>query len=226
MSINLPLYQQVALLAIHDDKGTFQAEFVEYLLAGAILAELMLEGCVSITSKDKRVSVVASARISDKLLASALDVLKYATKPLKLKSAVSKIAGQNNLKHEVAHSLCDAGILKVEQDKILLLFTRQLYPEVNPVPEQEIKQALLELITHKGNDPAPRMVVLVSLLQGSGLLRKHFDKAFLKQYKDRIERIAKGDVVGEATKEVIEACQMVIVMTAILPAITSTVIAN
>ena len=57
MSVNLPVYQQVALLAIHDDKGTFQAEFIEHLLAGAIFAELMLQGCVTVTGKDKRVSV-------------------------------------------------------------------------------------------------------------------------------------------------------------------------
>ena len=226
MSVNLPVYQQVALLAIHDDKGTFQAEFIEHLLAGAIFAELMLQGCVTVTGKDKRVSVVTSLGGSDKILSDTLDLLKRASKPLKIKNAVVKIAGQKNLKHEVARSLCDAGILKVEQDKILLVFTRQVYPEVNPVPEQQIKQALHKMITHKGNEVMPRMVVLMSLLQSSGLLKKHFDKAFLKQYKERIERIAKGDVVGAATKEVIEACQMVIIMTAILPAMTSTVIAN
>lgn len=226
MSVNLPIYQQVALLAIHDDKGTFQAEFVEHLLAGAILAELMLQGCISITGKDKRISVVASNDRDDNMLSDTLDILKRASKPLGVKNAVSKIANQKGLKHNVARSLCDAGILKYEQDKILLIFTRQLYPEVNPVPEQQIKQALRELIINKSADAMPRMVVLISLLQGSGLLKKHFEKAFLKQHKDRIERIAKGDVVGEATKEVIEACQMVIVMTAILPAITTTVIAN
>lgn len=49
MSVKLPLYQQIALLAIHDDKGTFEADLkqhqerIESLIKGDVVGEATQE---------------------------------------------------------------------------------------------------------------------------------------------------------------------------------------
>jgi hypothetical protein len=226
MSVKLPLYQQIALLAIHDDKGTFEAEFVEQLLSGSIIAELLLLGCIKVEGKDKKINYVKALPFKDNQLDNSLALLRNTTKPQSLKNTLHLIAKQKNFKHDVANSLCDAGILKAEQDKVLFLFTRNIYPEINPIPEQEIKNSIKTLIARTGSNVNPQTVVLLSLMKSSGLHKKHFDKAFLKQHQERIESLIKGDVVGEATQEVIEACQMAIMMAAILPTVITTTVVS
>ena len=57
----LRLHEQIMLLALRDEKGTleFRAGMYPYALGGAILSELVLEGCIAIDEKSKgRVDVV------------------------------------------------------------------------------------------------------------------------------------------------------------------------
>ena len=72
----------------------------------------------------------------------------------------------------------------------------------------------------------PRTVVLISLANGSDLLRQTFGRKEIKTRKQRIEQIANGELTGKATKEVIAACQAAVLVAAIMPAIMSATIHN
>ena len=48
---------------------------------------------------------------------------------------VSRLTSIKHLKHIVAEELCRQGILRAEQAKVLLLFRRRVYPELDPRPE-------------------------------------------------------------------------------------------
>ena len=61
-----------------------------------------------------------------------------------------------------------------------------------------------------------------ALSNATGLLKKIIDKKQLKARKQRIEDLSKGQVVGKATKEAVEAVQAAIMVATIMPAITST----
>ena len=71
-----------------------------------------------------------------------------------------------------------------------------------------------------------RTTVLVGLAQATGLLGVNFDKKKLKEHKARIQQIANGEVVGQATKEAVEAAQAAIMLAAVMPAITTSVIVS
>jgi hypothetical protein len=135
---------------------------------------------------------------------------------------VTRFANMKNLKHRVAEQLCRRGILRAGEDKVLLIFTRRIYPEMNPAPERQLIQRLRKAIFTGTRDLDPRTVVLVSLANAAGLLRVTFDKRRLKERKDRIERIVNGEITGKAARAAIEAMQAAIMVAVIVPTIAAT----
>ena len=65
----------------------------------------------------------------------------------------------------------------------------------------------------------PRTTVLVALAHHAGLLRANLDRKRLKTRKKRIDSIIKGDAVGRATKQAIEAVQAAVMVAAVMPAV-------
>ena len=191
------------LLALRDDKGTieFGANYT-HAVAGAMTAELLMNERIRVEEQSKRKKVVlvtTATPLGDPLLDECLEKINSAKKPKKIQDWVGKFANTKNLKQRVAEQLCNRGILKVDQDQVLLIFSRTIYPEVDPRPENEIIDRMRRAIfTHIG-DVDPRTAVLISLANATDLLRYSFDKKKLKEQKSRIEAIANGDLVGQAT---------------------------
>ena len=113
-----------------------------------------------------------------------------------------------------------------DERKILLLFSQQSYPEIDPEPERKVLEDLRHAIFTDTDNLDPHTVVLVSLAHSAGLLPAVFDKKDLKARRDRIERIVNGDALGQATKEAIEAVQAAVMVACILPAITAATVTN
>jgi len=126
----------------------------------------------------------------------------------------------------VAQQLCRRGILRAAEDKVLLIFTRKIYPEVNPEPERKLIERLRQAIFTESRDVDPRTVVLVSLANNTGLLKAVFDNKKLKGRKARIEEIINGEITGKAAKEAIEAMQAAVMVACIMPAIMTTTISH
>ena len=61
--------------------------------------------------------------------------------------------------------------------------------------------------------------VLVSLASNASILKVVFDKKKLKERKARIEKIANGEVTGQATKAAIQAMQAAVVVACIVPTV-------
>lgn len=217
----LPLHEEVLLLALRDDEGTVASGTTyQYAIAGAVLAELVLQGRVAVDeSKRKKRAIVADPRPTGAPLLDECLEKMAATKRKGLDHWVGKFAGIGGLKHRVAERLCDRGILHEEEGKILLLFTRRIYPETDPRPEQEIVERLRRAIFTDARDVDPRTGVLVSLADATGILKVVFDKKELKARKARIAQVVNGEVMGKAAKQAIQAMQTAVMVAAIMPAI-------
>jgi len=220
----LHLYEEVMLLALRDEKGTIESgTMYQFAIGGAILAELILDGKIGIDERRKRKYAVPgdSARTGDELLDECLGKIRDARRRSQLQGWVAKFAGLSKLKHRVAGSLVRKGILQLEEDLILGLFTRKVYPEINPKPEEEIRDRLRRAIFTDEPDVDPRTVVLLSLAKSGNLLQVAFGRKELKSRKDRIEAIVNGEVAGKATMEAIEAMQAAVLVTTIVPVIAA-----
>jgi hypothetical protein len=181
----------------------------QYAIGGAILSELLLRQRIKVDGSKKRklVDLVSDAPIGEPIIDECLGKIAKAKRRAALKTWVSRFAATKKLKHRLAEQLCKRRILKTDEGKVLVIFSRKLYPEVDPVPEKKIIERLRKAIFTETNDVDPRTVVLVSIADRAGLLKVVFDKKKLKSRKKRIEKIVNGEMTGKATKEAIEAMQ-------------------
>ncbi|MFH1278600.1 MAG: GPP34 family phosphoprotein [Candidatus Eisenbacteria bacterium] len=220
------LHEEVLLLALRDEKGTVPSSTcIEFPLAGAMIAELLLLERIRIDEKSKKkklVDLVDGTPTGDDVLDEALRKIATAKRRASLKNWVMRFRRMARLKRRVAEGLCRKRILRAEEDKVLLVFKRTLYPEIDPKPEREMIERLRNAIFRDTGDVAPRTAVLVSIAKAADLLKIPFEKKKLKERKKQIERIVDGELTGKATREAIEAMQAAVMVAVILPAVIST----
>jgi len=218
----LYLYEEIMLLALRNHKGTLATSYSEYAVAGAVLAELLLDRRVTVDGTSKAlVDVRDTTPTGDPIIDECLEKMTAGRKRASLKSWLSRLAGIKKLRHKVARQLCNRGVLRADEDTVLLLFTRKVYPEINPAPENKIVERLRTAIFTDTDQVDPRTLVLISLANGVDLLSEMFGRKEVRTRKKRIEKIVNGEMTGKATKEVIAACEsaaMVATMAAMLAA--------
>ncbi|MFV1964347.1 MAG: GPP34 family phosphoprotein, partial [Pirellulaceae bacterium] len=100
-----------------------------------------------------------------------------------------------------------AGKTQESEDKVLWIFTRKIYPEMDPRPENQLVEQIRMAICDDKAKVAPRTAVVLSLAHATGMLGVHFDRKELKRRKKRIEQIASGEAVSGATKAAVQAAQ-------------------
>ena len=219
------LHEAIMLLALKDKEGTvFTGVNYSYAIGGAVLAELMLNQRLSIEEQRKKTYAVVQdpTPLGDSLIDEYLNKIAQAKKRQQLATWVTRFANIKNLKHRIAERLIQKGILRADEDKVLLLFTRKIYPELNPEPERKLMSRLEQAIFTDEEDIDPNTVVLLSLVKGAEFLNQLFDKKKLKARKQRIEQIVNGELTGKATQAAIQAMQAAVLVAAIVPAVIVT----
>ncbi len=216
------LHEEIMLLALKDEEGTIASgTYYSLALGGAILAELMLRGRISVEAdrKKKFARLIDTTPLGDPVLDEGLQKIIRAKKRQQLQTWVSRFSGIKDLRHRTARRLVQRGILRADDDKVLLLFSRKIYPEVNPEPERKLIERLRRAILTETEDVDPRTVVLLSLAHSAELLKIVFEKKQLKARKKRIEKVINGEMTGKATQEAIQAMQAAVMVAAIMPAV-------
>lgn len=225
----LTLYEEVLLLALSDDKGTIvTGSMYPYALGGALLAELLLQNRIVVNQSGKKMLVhcLHQPPTGQLLLDDCMSLIRNAPKEVTLETWVARFANLKNLKQRVADRLCERGILRVDQDKVLFLFPRRIYPENDHRPEEKLIQKMQHALFVDDDPVDARTIVILSLAKNADLLQAVFDRKERKLNKDRLERIINGECMGEATRQVIEAVQSAIYVAAIMPAIITTTTAT
>lgn len=223
----LPLHEETLLLALRDDSGT-PNPFANLGtgLGAAILAELLLQERV-VVEKDRKkqfLMVADDSSTGNALLDEALELVVTAKRRAQLVAWVQKFSALKSLMHRTAESLCDQGVLKLEEGRVLWIFKRRIYPELDGRIEKEILERLRKAIFTQTSELDARTVVLASIGQSTGLLRANFDKKKLKERKKRIEKLVQGELVGKAATEAVEAATAAIVVASVIPAMVSTTV--
>ena len=213
-----PLYlqEEIMLLTLRDKEGTIASGTnYRYAIGGAVLAELLLRNRVTVDEEKRKkrfLRLVDSTPLGDTVIDECLQKVKTAKRRVQLQAWVSRFAGVKNAKHRVAEKLCRRGILRADEDKVLMIFSRKIYPEIDPEPEREIIDRLSDAIFTDTQDVDPRTVVLLSLAKSADILKVNFDKKKLKTRKKRIEQVVNGEMTGKATKDAIAAMQAAVMV--------------
>jgi len=222
----LYLQEEILLLALEDRRGTtaFGSHY-QHAIAGALLAELLLHQRIALEeSRRKRfVGLVDDSPVGDPVIDAALDRIASAKRRATLPTWVARLGGSSRTKHAVASGLCRRGILRADESKVLLLFTRKVYPEIDPAPERELIDRLRHAIYTEATDIGPRTLILVSLAKGADLLKLVFPRSELRSRRRRIEKVINGEATGKATREAIQAAQAAVFVATMLPVFTATI---
>lgn len=219
---DLALYEEILLLALGDEKGTITTgAMYPYALGGAVLAELLLRNNITVKSsgKKKLVEVADPTPTGSPLLDECIVRIRESKKEASVQTWLTRFANLKNLKHRVAERLCDRGVLKADEDKVLFFFTRRIYPENAHGPEEELIHRMRDAVLNNEETIDARTVVIISLAKSAAMLKPVFDRKELKAHKDRLESIVKGECIGEAARQAIEAVEAAVLIAAIMPAI-------
>ena len=216
---NLFLYEEILLLALREKQGTLLTSYAQYAIAGAVLADLLLERRIAVEDSRKRlVWVENAAPLGDPVIDECLAKIAGAKRGTSLPNWISRLTGIRRLMHKAAGRLCERGILRADKDKVLFLFTREIYPEIDPTPEKKLLARMRGAVFSETGLVDPRTAILISLAKGAGLLENALGKKEVKARKKRIEEITSGEATGKATGEAIAACEAALMMCAIMPA--------
>ncbi|VUD46248.1 hypothetical protein TDB9533_00785 [Thalassocella blandensis] len=218
------LHEEVMLLALRDEEGTLAIGYTEQVIAGAVVAQLLLDSRISVDDSRKRlVSVEDKSPTGDPILDECLEKIAASKRQGSLQNWVASLAITHKLSLKVIQQLCERKILRADQDKVLFIFKRKIFPEINPEPEKLIVERLRAAIFTEQEDLDPRTIILVSLANWSGILRQTFGSKEVKARQPRIEKITNGELTGKATMDVITACQAAAMIAAVVPAVAATV---
>ncbi len=215
MNDALHLYEELLLLALHDKTGTVSSGYIQHALAGAVLAEMLLDESIGVEGLTRTVHLKSETPPDDPMLQRAWRVIERADKSLELQACLTEVSNAGDLMYVAVRQLCQRGIVASEEETVLFIFSRSIYPTLDPAPEQEIIARIRDVILNDA-EPDARTSALISLAHHTDYLSGALNFHERAQHKARIQVVSNGDAAGPAAKQAVEACQMTVLTSIML----------
>jgi hypothetical protein len=219
------LATDLLLLALDDERGTVlpQAAIgLDYGLAGAIVMELALRGRIDVD--DDKVATVGAAT-DDALLDDALRTI--AATPGKSPShwvhQLSRDLG--GLRQRLLDRLIAQGTLEKREERVLLLFHRNVYPERDARAEHDIRRRVDDALL-RGQAPDAQTACLIHLAAACRVIDAIYPRSLHKAIKARIAELDDPGAAGaNAVAILVARAETQAVTAATMAAITASTIA-
>ncbi len=214
--MTLKLHEELLLLALREREGTTHSAAWPTAMGAALLADLVAAGRVALRPEGRKLFVEpADPRpTGEPLLDDCLAKVVAATRRAQVATWIARFSGVKNLKGRVAQGLCRQGVLRTDERTVLLLFKQQVYPEVDPRPEREVRERLRRLVfaeTTRRDEPT---LTLLSLADAAGLLPLLFEKRQLKERRKWVAQLVGGEPLGRRVREIVAAAQAAVIAAA------------
>lgn len=223
MKHNLNLIDRLFLLALDDEKGSFvhQSIVFGYCMAGALLYELSVQEHISIT--DEKVRVTNPRSTKDEALDYTLSLIGDSSKERSVKYWVDKLGHrESKIRKLVLQKLISNGLVEEKENKILWVFTSRKYPAVNAKPENEIRKRLHDIILRKTHATVDE-IMLISLVDSSGLNKEVYGKEMAKTHKKDIKKLIKEYPFATETSQLIKEIHDTLLAVLIIVMASSTI---
>ncbi len=187
----LTLYEELLLLAIHEDKGTVIRDTQEGLkpgLAGAILAELAFAGKIS-TVNNHRLKLVDNKPTEDPILDRAISILAESEKERKFVYWLNNLNSKpEKLARQVTDSLVEKQIFTQEDDRLLWVIPSPMHPESKATVKYSVVRLLRGIVLAQ-EEPHPREIAFLSLVCACDFLDLLFLRDERKAASQRINEL-------------------------------------
>ncbi|MFZ6028889.1 MAG: GOLPH3/VPS74 family protein [Chloroflexota bacterium] len=195
----LTLYEKLFLLSLDDQKGVVTppaSDSLTYGLAGALLAELVLQGRLRLKNGRLAVSDVTPTgnKKLDAILISVASSEKR-RKPQHWMRALSK----KKLTRRIVRGLVKKGVLKIEAKRCHQVMACGIPPRPDASAKYWVKESLrAAVLAHESTPTDVDTIILLSLLKACGLLGLVFTKDERKAARVEVERLTAGEPFGNA----------------------------
>lgn len=208
------LAEELFLLALDDESGwitTSALDTLRFGLAAGLLADLALLG--RLTVEGHRVLLRDAAPTGDELLDQALQRIREADKPLKVKYWINAL-GFRKLPKQVAGRLVERGMLREEDHRYGPAIEAAAESAWRAPAKYHIKEKLRgAVLTTAGVEQ--RTLVLLSLLRGCRLLNLVFTKDERKAADKRIGELVQGEDFGAALAQTLDDLARILLKAAV-----------
>ena len=202
------LPEEVLLVALHST-GALRGFHTNYALGGAVLGELLLRGEVGIkgAGRKERVIMVEDAADGGSLLDECRSLVRDAKRLRAPAAWVAAFARTKKLTHQVAEPLRSRGVLRAKETRVLWVFPRRLYLQMDRRPRREAVERLHTAIFGSDANPGldPRTTALLALADAVGLLRPVFGWKPIWRRRAHIKQLVRHDPVGRAVRGAVHA---------------------
>lgn len=202
----LSFAEEIYLLALDDVSGKVVIPSKEVVLSsaliGAALGELSFMG--KIDSDEDNLIILNTEPVNNVVLDEVLSSLRaMETESLLISEALNNLLPKaSKIEDLVLKSLLEKKILQKVEERILWVIPSKRYPVIDNREIKDVESRLRELIT-SDEIPDPRDTVLVSLVHACGLFGEILSHKDLQRCEERIETLAKMDLVGQKVLQLI-----------------------
>ena len=195
------------LLSLDDRAGTEFNRSYLCALGAAVLAELILLERLQLTGQNEpTVEVIQPDRLQDTIMDRVLQQIVTDSRPRSLAYWVRQ-ASTSDLKESIVRELCRFEILKAEEKTVWMLFSKQIYPEMDSQPEQDIKRRLEQLLFADNPQADERTLILASLANGANLIEHNFGVLRTARQQQRIDDLVAQNIYGQQVKKLLQTLQ-------------------
>ena len=199
----LTYYEEIMVLLLHDENGTFlpvSEHTLNRALTGAVLMDLAFAN--RIDTDPERLVVIDTSPTGDPLLDRTLARIageesaangRAWIETLSAEEASAEQAG--TIRAAALDKLVERGVLERREEKFLWVFRSRRYPTIDGKVEQEVKKRIADVL-FSDEIPHPRDVALICLVDSCNILRTIFSKREIDRAESRIEQLRKMDLIG------------------------------
>ena len=199
----LTFYEEIMVLLLHDENGTFlpvSEHTLNRALTGAVLMDLAFAN--RIDTDPERLVVINPTPTGDPLLDRVLARIAGEQAAADSRAWIETLSAEEaSANHDATvratalEKLVDRGVLQRQEEKFLWVFRSRRYPTIDGKVEQEAKKRISDVL-FSDDIPDPRDVALICLVDSCNILRTIYSKREIDRVEPRIEQLRKMDLIG------------------------------
>lgn len=205
--------EQILLLGLDDESGKvsgFSAPYLNYALAGASIADLLLQKYINISmdvNNQEIIEFIGESTPKNSYLQVVFNLVRNYSKTRTLDNILNDLVrNYGKLREKLFSHLVDQGILdRVEKTRLKIFkFVR------HPLQKPEIKEELLLTIQNVIIDeesPSDQIASLLALVGATYMVGTVFSKEYRKIATKKIKEYTESSIIGKEVKSLIQTLQ-------------------
>ena len=196
--------EEIMLLLLDDKGGKFvdvSPVSLEYVLAGAVLMDLALDG--RIDTDPERLFVIDPTPVGDDLLDPTLARIVGSEETHDCAHWIkTTIVQAEEIRERALARLVERGILRREDDRFMWVLRTRRYPIIDNKTALEVKLRIMGVL-FSDEIPDARDIIIISLSDVSGILKTLLSAREFKATAQRIDQVRRMDLIGREVSKAV-----------------------